>query len=78
MSVDAAGEGDLNTIFAEAGEFGLYQIAIFLLISIPNALSVTFIINYMFAANTLDYRQGIFSICVVNFLIANIQVQCFD
>lgn len=51
-----SGEGDLDTIFAEIGEFGFYQIAIFLLISIPNALSVTFIMNYMFAANTLDYR----------------------
>lgn len=56
MCVGTSGEGDLDTIFAEIGEFGFYQIAIFLLISIPNALSVTFIMNYMFAANTLDYR----------------------
>lgn len=56
MSVDLTAESDLDTIFAEVGEFGIYQIAIYMLICIPNALSATFVVNYMFTANTLDYR----------------------
>lgn len=56
MSVDSTADSDLDTIFAEVGEFGIYQIAIYLLICIPNALSATFVMNYMFTANTLGYR----------------------
>lgn len=54
--MDLTAESDLDTIFAEVGEFGIYQIAIYMLICIPNALSATFVVNYMFTANTLDYR----------------------
>lgn len=56
MSMDSTADSDLDTVFAEVGEFGIYQIAIFLLICIPNALSATFVMNYMFTANTVDYR----------------------
>lgn len=56
MSVDLTAISDLDTIFAEVGEFGIYQIAIYMLICIPNAISATFVMSYMFAANTLDYR----------------------
>lgn len=56
MSVDIAANSDLDIVFAEVGEFGIYQIALFMLMCIPNALSATFVMNYMFTANTLDYR----------------------
>lgn len=56
MSADSTADSDLDSIFTEVGEFGIYQIAIFLLICIPNALSATFVMNYMFTANTIDYR----------------------
>lgn len=56
MSVDISADSNLDAIFTEIGEFGLFQVAAFLLIFIPNALSSTFVVNYMFVAKTLDYR----------------------
>lgn len=56
MSVDISADSNLDAIFTEIGEFGLFQVAAFLLIFVPNALSSTFVVNYMFVAKTLDYR----------------------
>lgn len=56
MSIDLTAHSDLDAIFAEVGEFGLYQIGLYMLLYIPNAMSATFVMNYMFTANTLDYR----------------------
>lgn len=47
---------ELDTILTEVGEFGLYQVIIYFLLCIPSALSATFVVNYMFSANPLNYR----------------------
>lgn len=56
MSVDVAAEANLDVLFTEIGDFGLYQIVTFALICIPNMISATFIVNYIFTANIMDYR----------------------
>lgn len=56
MSVDVASEGNLDALFAEIGEFGTYQIITFALICIPNIISATIMVNFVFTANIMDYR----------------------
>lgn len=56
MSVDVTVEGNLDAIYAEIGEFGRFQIVTFALICIPNIISATFMVNYVFTANIMDYR----------------------
>lgn len=56
MSIDISEASNLDAIFGEVGEFGLYQITSYLLIFVPNVLSSTFVIGYMFAAKSLEYR----------------------
>lgn len=56
MSVDISAFSNLDTIFAEIGEVGFYQITSYLLIIIPNVLSSTYVISYMFTGKSLDYR----------------------
>lgn len=55
MSIDLS-DTNLDAILAEVGEFGIYQVAAYLLICIPCALSGAYISNYMIIANTLTYR----------------------
>lgn len=52
MSADS----NLDAILTEVGDFGKFQVITYLLICIPCAFSATMVVNYMFAANTLDYR----------------------
>lgn len=78
MSVDSTAGSDLDTIFAEVGEFGIYQIAIYLLICIPNALSATFVMNYMFTANTLDYRWVIHTMDKIKRLVTRERQFIYD
>lgn len=56
MSVDISADSNLDRILTEVGEFGVYQVIAYFLISIPSALSATFVVNYMISANTLKYR----------------------
>lgn len=56
MSEIAAVEHDLDQIFAEVGEFGVFQIISYFLICIPNVFAATYIVNYALTANALDYR----------------------
>lgn len=56
MSEIAAVEHDLDQIFAEVGEFGVFQIISYFLICIPNIFAATYIVNYALTANALDYR----------------------
>ncbi|XP_055297915.1 organic cation transporter protein-like [Sitodiplosis mosellana] len=56
MSVDVAAEGNLDVLSAEVGEFGLFQIVTFALICVPTMISSTYIVNYVFTANIMDYR----------------------
>lgn len=60
MSIDISETSNLDSIFSEVGEFGIFQITSYLLIFIPNVLSSTFVIGYMFAAKSLDYRWADF------------------
>lgn len=60
MVVDVGGDNNLEMVFAEVGEFGVFQILTFLLICIPNTISATYMVNYMFAINSLDYRSVIY------------------
>lgn len=48
---------NIDAIFAEIGEFGLFQILSLFLICIPNTISATFMVNYIFATNNLDHRS---------------------
>lgn len=52
MSADS----DLESILAEVGEFGLFQIVSYILICIPSALSATYVVNFMISASSLEYR----------------------
>lgn len=56
MSADISGAANLDNIFAEIGDLGIYQITSYILIFIPNVLSSSFVVSYMFAAKSLDYR----------------------
>lgn len=56
MSMDISTNANFDVILEEVGQFGLYQVVTYLLICIPNILSATYAVNYMFSANTLDYR----------------------
>lgn len=57
MSVsDISPDTDLETVLTEVGAFGLYQVIIYFMICIPSTLSATYQVNYMFSANTLEYR----------------------
>lgn len=55
MSKDIS-DSNIDVIFTEVGAFGLFQIVTYLLISIPNIISATYVVNYIISANTLDYR----------------------
>lgn len=48
---------NLDEIFSEIGEFGVFQIISFFLICIPNVFAATWIVNYVLTANALDYRS---------------------
>lgn len=56
MSVDLTADSSLDAILTEVGGFGLFQVATYFLICLPNILSASYVINYMISANTLDYR----------------------
>lgn len=56
MSVDTNDDTNLDTILAEVGEFGKFQVITYLLFCIPNIIAATYAVNYMISANTLDYR----------------------
>lgn len=47
---------NLDAVLTEVGEFGLFQVIIYFLICIPNALSATQVVGWMVAGNTLEYR----------------------
>lgn len=54
MSVDV--NKNVDEIFSEIGEFGAFQILTLFLICIPNIISATYHINFMFASNSIEYR----------------------
>lgn len=56
MSVDISADSNLDGILTEVGAFGVFQVISYFLISIPCALSATYVVNYMISANTLKYR----------------------
>lgn len=47
---------DLDSVFVEIGEFGRYQVIVFVLLSALNFLNGVSIVNFMISASTLDYR----------------------
>lgn len=55
MSIEAD-DNTLDFIFNEIGEFSVFQIITYALICIPNAISATYVVSYMFTANPLHYR----------------------
>lgn len=57
MSVDAGIDNNLDAVFAEVGEFGVFQILSLILICIPNTLFGSYVVSYIFASYTLDYRS---------------------
>lgn len=56
MTVGIGDDSSMDSILTEVGEFGFYQVAIYLLFAIPNILSAGYAVIYMITANTLDYR----------------------
>lgn len=82
MSSDIGDDSSLDQIFSEVGEFGLFQIATYLLISIPCILTSGFDINYIVTTQTLHYRWVPFSNVLdidwnLNFEIKNIESKRF-
>lgn len=57
MSAVTGVVNNLDTIFAEIGEFGAFQQISIFLICIPSLLSASYVVNYIIATNTLDYRS---------------------
>lgn len=57
MSAVTGVVNNLDTIFTEIGEFGAFQKISILLICIPSLLSASYVVNYIIATNTLDYRS---------------------
>lgn len=57
MVVDSGVDNNLDAVFTEIGEFGAFQIVSILLICLPSLLSASYIVNFIFAADTLDYRS---------------------
>lgn len=47
---------DLDSIFIEIGDFGLFQICIYALICMPVVLISWFSFEFIFTAGRLDYR----------------------
>lgn len=64
MTADFGEDANLDTIFSEVGELGLFQVINYFLICIPNILAAAYVMNYVFTANTLDYRSDIL-LCVL-------------
>lgn len=62
---------DLDSVLAEVGEFGKYQIFHFFLLSIMIILSAICAVDYIVTSSTLDYRfrnfilNGFVCICIV-------------
>lgn len=57
MSAGPVVINNIDTIYAEIGEFGSFQIVSIFLICIPSLLSASYVVNYIIATNTLDYRS---------------------
>lgn len=55
---------NLDVIFTEIGEFGVFQVVSLILICIPSLFSASYVVNYIFTANPLDYR----SVSIMNIL----------
>lgn len=49
-------ENNIDFLFTEIGEFSVFQLITYLLICIPNAISATYVVGYIFTSSTLDYR----------------------
>lgn len=47
---------DLDSIFIEIGDFGLFQICIYALLCMPVILISWFTFEFVFSAGSLDYR----------------------
>lgn len=56
MAIDVKEDDSLEEIFAEIGEFKIYQILVIILLAIPSILSAGYSLEYVFASATLDYR----------------------
>lgn len=56
MSSDIENDDSLDRVYAEIGEFKIYQMFLILLLCIPSVLPALFTNNFIFAAATLDYR----------------------
>lgn len=56
MTKETSANSIFDAVLEEVGQFGLYQVVTYFFICIPNLLSATYAVNYMFSANTLDYR----------------------
>ena len=53
---EPAKEDDLDFVFTEIGEFGRFQIIIFILIAFPIILQGSYSLSYAFTTTPLDYR----------------------
>lgn len=57
MGLEDGADYNLDGIFSEIGDFGLFQIVTFFLICIPNTIAASFVVNYVFASSSLEYRS---------------------
>lgn len=56
MSAADGANNNLDVIFTEIGEFGVFQVVSLILICIPSLFSASYVVNYIFTTNALDYR----------------------
>lgn len=57
MSASDGANNNLDIIFAEVGEFGVFQVVPLILICIPSLVSASYVVNYIFTTNKLVYRS---------------------
>lgn len=56
MTVDVDTDYNLDAVFTEVGEFGLFHIISYFLLCLPNIIQATHVTSYVFTSTTLEHR----------------------
>lgn len=56
MGIENGDNFSVDYVLSEVGEFGLFQVYTFLLLSMLKMSASFSVVNYMISANTLDHR----------------------
>lgn len=56
MSIDISADGNLDTILTEVGGFGVFHVFAYFFLCIPNTISGSTFVNFMFSGANLEHR----------------------